>query len=66
MTIPDGEQFRGVRYYRLPGNYGGWKVHAEGMDLVSSNIKGIKKHINTRLDLGYQVIDGKLHKPETE
>jgi len=64
--MPDGEQFRGVTYYRLPGNYSGWKVHAEGMNLTSSNIKGIKKHINTHLDLGYPVIDGKLHKPPTE
>ena len=66
MPEPTGPQFRGVNYSKLPGNYSGWKVDAEGMNLTSSNVKGIKKHINTRLDLGYQVIDGKLHKPPTE
>jgi hypothetical protein len=66
MTVPDGQQFRGVNIIKLPGQYAGWKVDAPGMNLTSSNIKGIKKHINTSLEAGFQVIDGRLHKPQSE
>jgi hypothetical protein len=66
MTVPDGQQFRGVNYIKLPGLYSGWKVDGPDTGLTFSNIKGIKKHINRSLEAGYQVIDGKLHKPPSE
>jgi hypothetical protein len=66
MDVTDGQQFRGVRYIKLPGQYAGWRVEGPDKGLTFSNIKGIKKHINRRLEEGYQVIDGTLHKPPSE